>query len=64
VVEMPHRHREHGRPVHVRIELSLPGEDITHLRRAPWLTSGCVLDRRERGVVKQAVGGQKPLVAK
>jgi hypothetical protein len=29
VVEMPHRHRQHGRPVHVRIDLSLPGEDIT-----------------------------------
>lgn len=28
LVEIPHRHRERGRPIHVRIELSLPGEDI------------------------------------
>ena len=28
VLEVPHRHRRHGRPVHVRIELSLPGEDV------------------------------------
>jgi hypothetical protein len=28
VLEIPHRHRKHGRPLHVRIELSLPGEDV------------------------------------
>lgn len=28
LLEIPHRHRERGRPVHVRIELSLPGEDV------------------------------------
>lgn len=28
VVESPHRHRQRGWPVHVRIELSLPGEDV------------------------------------
>jgi ribosome-associated translation inhibitor RaiA len=28
VLEVPNRHRRHGRPVHVRIELSLPGEDV------------------------------------
>ena len=28
VLEVPHRHRRHGRPLHVRIELSLPGEDV------------------------------------
>jgi ribosome-associated translation inhibitor RaiA len=28
VVEIPHRHRRRGRPLHVRIELSLPGEDV------------------------------------
>ena len=28
VLEMPHRHRRRGRPFHVRIELSLPGEDV------------------------------------
>jgi ribosome-associated translation inhibitor RaiA len=27
-VEIPHRHRKHGRPLHVRIELSVPGEDV------------------------------------
>ena len=27
LVEVPHRHRRHGRHVRVRIELSLPGED-------------------------------------
>jgi ribosome-associated translation inhibitor RaiA len=32
-VEMPHRRRQRGRPVHVRIELSVPGEDVvvTHV---------------------------------
>jgi cold shock CspA family protein len=28
LVEVPHRHREHGQHVRVRIELSLPGEDV------------------------------------
>ena len=28
LLEVPHRHRRRGRPVHVRIELSLPGEDV------------------------------------
>jgi ribosome-associated translation inhibitor RaiA len=28
VLEVPNRHRRHGRPLHVRIELSLPGEDV------------------------------------
>ena len=28
LLEIPHRHRKRGRPVHVRIELSLPGEDV------------------------------------
>jgi hypothetical protein len=28
LLEVPHRHRTRGRRVHVRIELSLPGEDL------------------------------------
>jgi hypothetical protein len=28
VLEIPHRHRQRGRPLHVRIELALPGEDV------------------------------------
>lgn len=28
VLEVPHRHRRHGRRLHVRIELSLPGGDV------------------------------------
>jgi hypothetical protein len=28
VLQIPHRHRKRGRPLHVRIELSLPGEDV------------------------------------
>lgn len=28
LIEVPHRHRTKGRPIHVRIELSLPGEDV------------------------------------
>jgi cold shock CspA family protein/ribosome-associated translation inhibitor RaiA len=28
LIETPHRHREHGQHVRVRIELSLPGEDV------------------------------------
>lgn len=28
LLEVPHRHRTRGRRVHVRIELSLPGEDV------------------------------------
>jgi hypothetical protein len=27
-LEVPHRHRERGRPVQVRIELEVPGDDI------------------------------------
>jgi ribosome-associated translation inhibitor RaiA len=28
LLEVPHRRRRHGNPVHVRIELQLPGDDI------------------------------------
>lgn len=28
LLEVPHRHRQRGRPLHVRIELSLPSEDV------------------------------------
>jgi hypothetical protein len=28
LLDIPHRHRQHGRPLAVRIELSLPGEDV------------------------------------
>ena len=28
LIEFPHRHRSQGRPVHIRVELSVPGEDI------------------------------------
>ena len=28
LLEVPHRHREHGQHVRIRIELSLPGEDV------------------------------------
>jgi hypothetical protein len=28
LLEVPHRHRRHGRRLHVRIELALPGEDV------------------------------------
>jgi hypothetical protein len=27
-LDVPHRHREHGHTVHVRVEVSLPGEDV------------------------------------
>ena len=28
-LEFPHRHKQHGRPFSVHIQLSLPGEDVT-----------------------------------
>ncbi len=28
LLEIPHRHRRRGRPLHVRIYMSLPGEDV------------------------------------
>jgi ribosome-associated translation inhibitor RaiA len=28
LLEVPHRHRRRGRPLHVRIEVSIPGEDV------------------------------------
>ena len=28
LIEFPHRHQTKGRPVHIRVELSVPGEDI------------------------------------
>ena len=28
LLEIPHRRRKRGRPLHVRLELSLPGEDV------------------------------------
>jgi len=28
LIEFPHRHRSKGRPIHIRVELTVPGEDI------------------------------------
>jgi ribosome-associated translation inhibitor RaiA len=28
LIEFPHRHQTRGRPIHIRVELSVPGEDI------------------------------------
>ena len=28
LIEFPHRHQTKGRPVHIRVELSVPGEDL------------------------------------
>jgi hypothetical protein len=40
VVEVPHRHHEHGNHVHVRIELGLPGEDVIVAHDPTALTTG------------------------
>lgn len=41
LLEVPHRHRKHGRRLHVRIELSLPGEDvIVNHQPAPGAAAG------------------------
>ena len=40
LLEVPHRHRRRGRPLHVRIEVSLPGEDVR--RRTP-VPSGLIV---------------------
>ena len=39
-LEFPHRHKKHGRPLSIHIQLSMPGEDVivshqTLLHRAP-----------------------------
>jgi hypothetical protein len=34
LVEVPHRHRRRGRPAHIRIEVSVPGEDVV-INHAP-----------------------------
>jgi len=39
VLEVPHRHRRRGRPVHVRIEVSLPGEDVIVNQEPRWDTT-------------------------
>lgn len=36
-VEMPHRHHKRGRPYHVRIDLTVPGEEIV-IKREPSLS--------------------------
>lgn len=36
LIELPHRHRAKGRPIHVRLEVSLPGEDVI-VNRLPTL---------------------------
>lgn len=45
-VEVPHQHRAHGRSIHVRVELSLPGEDV-------------VVDSGTRGDPSAAIGSHK-----
>lgn len=47
VVEMPHRHRRFGRPLHVRIDLSLPGGDVV-IDHAP------ALDTAERAASRKS----------
>ena len=41
LIEFPHRHRSKGRPVHIRVELSVPGEDIVVTQETtPYFTFG------------------------
>ena len=48
-IEVPHRHHQKGKPVHVRIDLNLPGKEIVVkreqvvIRRSP--VSGCPIAR-------------------
>ena len=55
LLEVPHRHRKRGRPLHVRIELSLPGEDVIvnhepalHATTAPESRKSGALDGRHK----------------
>jgi ribosome-associated translation inhibitor RaiA len=51
-LEFPHRHKKHGRPFSIHIQLSLPGEDVTVRHEAqlhaapaaPYDTGGAVGD--------------------
>jgi hypothetical protein len=47
VLEVPHRHRRRGRLLHVRIEVSLPGEDVI-VNHAP------TLDTTERSMPRKS----------
>lgn len=46
-VEMPHRHRQHGRAFHVRVELSIPGRAPVVVNHTPSLHG--VLKHGEEG---------------
>jgi ribosome-associated translation inhibitor RaiA len=55
LLEIPHRHKKRGRPIHVRIELSLPGEDVIvnheptlHATARPASRKGEELDNRHK----------------
>lgn len=47
LIETPHRHREHGQHVHIRVDLALPGEDVV-VNHEPTLHAG-LRDVEERG---------------
>jgi ribosome-associated translation inhibitor RaiA len=60
LLEFPHRHKSRGRPIHVRIELSVPGEDIIVNQET---TRRFILGDRESAVVHEtAEGGHKDVV--
>ena len=53
LVELPHRHRRHGRHFHVRIEMTLPGHRPIVVSRAPSPHAG-LKDVQEDGPRKES----------
>lgn len=49
LLEVPHRHRQHGQHVKIRVELALPGEDVVidHEREAFTDAHAAVIDAFE-----------------
>ena len=55
LIEFPHRHRSQGRPVHIRVELSLPGEDIVVNQET---TRHVTLGDARSEIVRRTLAGQ------
>ena len=55
LIEFPHRHRSQGRPVHIRVELSVPGEDIVVNQET---TRHVTFDDARSEIVHRTLAGQ------
>ena len=64
LIQFPHPHRSRGRPVHIRIELAVPGEDIiVNQQTTRHFTGKCSLTESVQRAAAMKLGHKDVVVA-